>query len=300
MTFWGVLKSGGQMLLGEPEETVLSYDKDAPADLLKAVFPAERLWEELCQVLIYRDGKAAFRGVVDEQNTRLGSDGLSVELVCRSLEGILLDNEAAPQVIRGPSLEILGKKILEPLGFLAIAGDKSRKRGELTVEKGMSCWTVLENFCRDYLGTVPYVDANWTVHCESLAAEDRELREVISAEVSFLPCKQISEVWKQGYRGGYDTVYRNTRAAGMRRRYLSAQSEKDPRELLEQGRQESFLLTVTCGGFQWPGRSGTASVTLPRAGRYETCPVQSAVYYRDKRGERTRITLEKGENVLCG
>ena len=46
MTFWGVLQRGGQMLLGDPAEAVLSFDRDAPADQLKAVFPADRIWED--------------------------------------------------------------------------------------------------------------------------------------------------------------------------------------------------------------------------------------------------------------
>ena len=50
MTYWATLRHGGQMLLGEPKEAVLSYDRGAPADQLKAVFPADRIWEELAEV----------------------------------------------------------------------------------------------------------------------------------------------------------------------------------------------------------------------------------------------------------
>ena len=100
MTYWGVLKNGGELLLGEPEEAVLSYDREAPADQLKAVFPADRLWEELTEVLVYDGGEGVFRGIVDEQNTRLSEAGLSTELVCRSREALLLDNEAEPGTIR--------------------------------------------------------------------------------------------------------------------------------------------------------------------------------------------------------
>ena len=53
MTYWATLRNGGQMLLGEPKEAVLSYDRGAPADQLKAVFPADRIWEELAEVLLY-------------------------------------------------------------------------------------------------------------------------------------------------------------------------------------------------------------------------------------------------------
>ena len=42
MIYWGALQNGEHLLLGRPEEAVLSYDREAPADQLKAVFPADR------------------------------------------------------------------------------------------------------------------------------------------------------------------------------------------------------------------------------------------------------------------
>ena len=65
MTFWGTLAGGGQMLLGAPKEAVLSYDREAPACQLKAIFPAERIWEDLEEVRVYEGGRGLFRGMVD-------------------------------------------------------------------------------------------------------------------------------------------------------------------------------------------------------------------------------------------
>ncbi len=142
MIYWGALQNGEQLLLGCPEEAVLSYDREAPADQLKAVFPADRVWPELAEVLAYREGQGVFRGIVDEQNTRLTGSGLSVELVCRSREALLLDNEAEPGTIRNPSAEALSRRLLEPLGLRPGAGLQPAA-GSLFIEKGTSCWTVL-------------------------------------------------------------------------------------------------------------------------------------------------------------
>ena len=139
MTFWGVLQRGGQMLLGDPAEAVLSFDRDAPADQLKAVFPADRIWEDLGEVMVYEGGKGVFRGIVDEQNTRLSSEGLLVELVCRSREALLLDSEAEPAAIKRPSLESIHRRLREPLGFERVIGGGGAMPGELRVEKGTSC-----------------------------------------------------------------------------------------------------------------------------------------------------------------
>ena len=130
MTFWGTLKDGSQMLLGEPRSASLTYDWDAPADLLEAVFPADRVWEELVWVTACRQGETVFRGLVDEQNTRLTDSGITVELVCRSGEALLLDNEAPPGTIQRPTLEKLGKTLLEPLGITRVVGEAAAP-GEL-------------------------------------------------------------------------------------------------------------------------------------------------------------------------
>lgn len=292
MTFWGTLHSGAQMLLGSPEEAVLSYDRDAPADQLKALFPADKIWDSLVEVSAYEGGRGVFRGIVDEQNTRLTSEGLYVELLCRSREALLLDNEAEPGTIKSPSLETLRQRMLEPLGLTA-SGNSQPAAGELFIEKGTSCWEVLAGFCQDFFGTVPYVDFDGVVRCEGREPENTVLKDVMSAEISELPCKRLSAVWKQSCRGGYDTLYSNPEAAVSRRRYLSAQNARHPREVLAEAERESFQLTVTCAGSWWPAR-GTVDVAVPLAGRYEGCPVLRAVYYRDKNGERTRFILEKG------
>lgn len=295
MIFWGTTLSGDRLLLGEPAEAALSYDRDAPADLLRVKFPVSRMWEELREISLYEGGKPVFRGVVDEQNTTLSSSGLTLELVCRSMEALLLDNEAQPETILAPSLPLLEKKLLLPLGLALGEGDRDRKRGELAVDKGESVWTVLEQFCRDFLGIVPYVDLNGLVQCGGVPGKALELKDVISAQVNLLPCKRVTEVWQQSGRGGYDTPYRSEWRGAVRRRYFSAQSGKSPRQALEEGERNSFLLTVTCAGARWPGRNASASVSLPGMGRFENCPVRSALYRRDQSGERTRLVLEKGE-----
>ncbi len=306
MIFWGTTPAGESVLLGEPAEAALSYDKDAPADLLRAKFSVDRLWAELAQVSLYENGELAFRGVVDEQNAFLSASGLTVELVCRSLEALLLDSEAQPGTVLSPSLELLETRLLLPLGLTLGKGERGRQIGELTVEKGQSCWTVLEGFCRDRLGTVPFVDLEGRVQCGGVSPRRLKLRDVISAQVSLLPCKRLSRVWRQSCGGTYDTLYENPRPGGRGVRYVSMESGKNPRELIAAGEQDSFLLTVTCGGAWQPGRNGTADVELPGLGRFENCPVRSALWRRDKSGERTRFVLERGEPeekreaVICG
>ncbi len=299
MTFWGVLAGGEQMLLGDPLEAVLSFDRDAPADQLKAVFPAKELWEPLREVLAYDNGRGVFRGIVDEQNTRLTAEGLFVETVCRSREALLLDNEAEPVPIRNPSLAVLHKKLLEPLGFSEITGSAQCARGELHVEKGTSCWQVLAEFCREILGTEPYAGLDGTLHCEGVPSREIELNHVFAAEMAWRPYKRLSAVWKQGCRGGYDTLYADPKAPVVRRRYISAQNGGNPRKMLESARQGSSRLTVTCEGRWWPLRGALASGTAPGIGRFTRCPVVKGVYYWDGAGERTKLVLEQEDDHVA-
>ena len=293
MTFWGELTDGTEMLLGEPTEAQLCYDSDAPADQLTAVFPAEKLWEDLAVVRVFHEGEVVFGGIVDEQNTRLSGDGFSVELVCRSWEALLLDNEAKPAVLRTPSLASLWEKYFKPLGFLDIQGDMEPKAAELTVEKGVSCWELLESFCRVYLGTVPYVDGACVLHCEGVPESRMSAGRVLSAEYSRQPCKQLSAVWQQSFRGTYDTPFRNTAAWGVKRqRYVSMEESRDPRELLKEGEKESRLLTVECLGNCWPDRGALVTVEAQKLGSFTGCPVKSARYTRGSYGERTKLVLE--------
>ncbi len=299
MTCWGILQDGGQMLLGDPKELVLSFDRDAPADQLKAVFPAEQMWEALAQVAVYEGGYAVFRGIVDEQNTRLEADGIWVELVCRSLEALLLDNEACPEPVRSPSLGRLFGKLAEPLGFRRFEGASGKIPGVLEIEKGVSCWQVLSGFCAAYLGTVPYADVNGVLHCEGYGEEEVCISDVLRAEVSHMPCKEISEVWQQSFRGTYDTPYREPGAIARRRRYSACGSGANPKQLLADAREDSCRVTLECAGAVWPVRGKAVSAELPRLGKLTRCPVLSARCYKDSQGLHTRLVLGRGKDNVA-
>lgn len=295
MTFLGYDLAGKVVELGDPAELSLSYDRDAPADLLRVKFPADSRWKELAEVRIVERGSTFFRGIVDEQNATLSASGLQVELICRGMEALLLDNEAAPETVLSPALPTLEKKLLTPVGLTLGRGDRGRKPGKLTIGKGDSCWTALAGFCRDFLGTTPYVDEAGVVHCESAEPKKLRLSHVLSAELHQKPCKYITQVWKQNSLGGYDTLYQGSRPGVCRRRYVSMESGRDPRSILAKGERESFLLTVTCQGAVWGLRDALVTVTVPGAGTFTDCPVQSARYRRDRAGERTTLVLERGK-----
>ena len=298
MKVWATDRKGNTLCLGEPGEAELTYDREAPADLLEAVFPGEQ-WPELVWVTVELSGRRVFWGLVDEQNLRVGPQGRETELVCRSGEALLLDSEAPPETLSRPSLEKLERLVLQGLGLSRVVGDRSQKQGQLTVEKGMSCWEAVEEFCRGWLGTVPYVDETGALRCDGLPSFSVDLGTASWGELSFKPCKELSEVWQQSFRGTYDTPYRRREAAVQRRRYCSSQSGEDPKETLAQGLRESWQLTVECPGSFWPLRGANAWVEVPGLGKFENCPVREARWLWDRQGARTQAVLERGEGP-CG
>ena len=119
--------------------------------------------------------------------------------------------------------------------------------------------------------------------------------DAICRPLALAPCKRISEVRQQSFRGGYDTPYRNQEAVVERRRYGSMQSGEDPREVIARGERESFSLTVECPGLLWPLRGGKADVEVPGLGKFSGCPVRSGRALWDGNGQRTQIVLERGQ-----
>ena len=299
MRFTGVRPDGTEIQLGNPREAMLSFDREAPAMELKAVFAVEKPWDELSEVLVMQERDGIFRGIVDEQITGLSNEGLTVELICRSREALLLDNEAEPGTIRGPSLEALRRRFLMALGFENIIGQEGAFRGVLNIEKGSSCWRVLSDFCKKNLMTQPWVSFDRALHCEKETPERGQISGVIWAELHHLPVKRLSQVYKQGYGGGYNAMYRDPKALAVRRRYISAQSGIDPKELLRIAGEKSFRITVVCKGNLFNLRRAELEVDLPKAGRFTGCRAERVIYYRDQEGERTKFVLKRGENNVA-
>lgn len=299
MIYWGVTAGGERFLLGSASEAVITCDSDAPADLLKAKFPADSLWQELVRVEVYQNGKPVFVGIVDEQLTSLTQTGLSVELVCRSMESILLDNEAEPATVAAPSLSKLETKLLAPLGLKIGSGDRATQQGRLEISKGESVWAVLARFCSEYLGTEPWVDLNGVVQCSAKDEQQLELHRVISSQIKLLPCKRITEVWQQSTRGSYDTLYKAEVQGVTRRRYLSAQSTTSPHRLLSDALRMTREISVTCAGEWLTAKNAAVSVNIPMLGRLVGCNVQSVRYKYSQSGEQTTLTLAGGEIQPC-
>lgn len=221
--FWGENKSGSEILLGAPLRMEIKKDRGA-ADMLTILFPAADIWENIRSIYGYRAEShgLVFSGLVDEQTALFGGDGIRIEMVARSLAALLIDNEVMPQTIRNPSLAFISRHFLEPLGLRAAAGDMAARSGELVIKKGTSVMSLMNEFCRVFLGTEPYVTREGLVYCGGSPSPGRVKPDrLLSWEISEKNCEILSEVWaKNSKTGGYSARFVNPLADGIvRRRY---------------------------------------------------------------------------------
>lgn len=122
----------------EPSEWLLRSDADTVADSLTVRFSAgKRLFtEEPVGAVLKKDGAVLFDGIVDEHRVKCQNGARTEVFFLRSRAALLLDNEAAPMELRLPSLRLLERMYLMPLGLHAVGGDQATGRGRFDRRKG--------------------------------------------------------------------------------------------------------------------------------------------------------------------
>lgn len=175
----------------EPNEWLLRSDADTVADSLTVRFSVgKRLFtEEPVGAVLKKDGAVLFDGIVDEHRVKCRNGARTEVFFLRSRAALLLDNEAAPMELRLPSLRLLERMYLMPLGLHAVGGDRRPVEGVLTVEKGVSCFEALQTFSERYLNCMPYTDKSGGVHFESYVPKTVKPDWVTAREVIFARTK---------------------------------------------------------------------------------------------------------------
>ena len=222
------------------------------ADSLTVRFSAgKRLFtEEPVGAVLKKDGAVIFDGIVDEHRVKCQNGARTEVFSLRSRAALLLDNEAAPMELRLPSLRLLERMYLMPLGLHAVGGDRRPVEGVLTVEKGVSCFEALQTFSERYLNCTPYTDKSGGVHFESYVPKTVKPDWVTAREVIFCPYKMLSGVTVQNAQtGAYSAEYHDPLAPQVRVRYLSAYAKTAPTALLNESRRASKRLKLTCASY---------------------------------------------------
>lgn len=151
--------NGNTVILPRPVSLNISKNTQVPADSLTVVFTCESVVPELAEITVDDDtGKREFTGVVDEQLVFCKNNVNLLRLSCRSMAAVLLDNEAYPGSYILPSIDVIFEKCLKPYGIKGYIGTATPVSTAFTVDKGMTCWQALEDYCSRFLNIYPRIN----------------------------------------------------------------------------------------------------------------------------------------------
>ena len=279
--------------------------EDAPADSLYARLDWCGKTGDFFSCRAELDGKELFCGRIDELTEYQSESGCYTEIRARSLQALLLDNEAKPQSYCIPSFDLIFEKHFRPLGFSSFIGPAGAFNGELNITKGMSEWKVLEEFCRIFTKTTPriindgVIDISGEHHPEIIHIGKNRL---ISFQKKMKKSMLISDLYVRTYNaGGYDLHISsdNAEMLGVKRiRYYNAAGNRtmsydDITGMLQKAENKAESITLECIGAV---TAQTGDIIKPEGDR-------KSYYIRDicitagEKGIRTKITAGVKGNV---
>lgn len=293
--------------LPSPVSMVYNSEYSVPADDISLSFPYIGKYADKADfIFAYEGDELVFKGVVDEVITLCNSGGLKTKLNARSMAGILLDNEAKPNIYTNASPEFVFKSNLNPFGFTEFEADSTPYCGSINITKGMSEWQVLENFCRNKYSSPPRVEGNGKVifdgrlSNEKIVFSDTGEYGYSSFKKNIKKYRMVSEVKLRLEKGkGYRSIMKNEAydSGITRRRFVDALADRRTAstadKILDQSINSSFEITLECPYRIINVAGKRADVESSAFGNTTDLYIHSLRYTLDKNGEKTMVVLRK-------
>ena len=312
---------GGKLFrLPEAKEIEINQEINVPADDFKAVFPNAESFPTLDMIYLVNEecfdiaksieeDNLLFKGTVDEQVYSADVNGEQMFVYARGMAGVLIDNECPPMMYTNPSSDIIYKKHIEPFGIRISGGIIQCRGGELSVPKGSSHYKAVDKFCKDFLGTVPVINAKGIFRFDCYEGTGKIVFDNCGgapferAEILEKRCKRISKVYVSG-ESGYRVEVNDDEAQSMgivRERYIDLVSSEthtvsDADSIIEKGRSQALELRLVCGGCFLDTIGFSAFAELERC-RGREFVVSQIRYIVKENSQKTRIKcfLKKGQ-----
>lgn len=281
----------------------LRKNADTPAHSLVLKLPSV-IEKEICEVRLSDENGTLFEGIADEQNISF-DENPETELVARSMEALLLDNEACPEIYKNPSSALIFSRYAKVCSLESFSGGNKVLEGVLKVYKGTSCYQVLRQFCEKVYGKTPFVSGRTLcTHRneeggEVLFSDSGEGIYASKIEKSYKRCELVSKVLvKTSADGTYNREIGDEEAllSGVcRQRFAdvsaaSAVSFDKAYEILSKGRAKAFEFNITVKGRVILETGVSASVKA--GGReYGNLVIKDILYTLRNRKEETKFTL---------
>ena len=312
MTYIVTTVSGQKVNLGAAYSIQINKSRETPADSLTAVFFSEKIHPEYKLIEAYTsENQLFFSGIVDEQKFEVAENGCFLTIKSRSKTAYLIDNEASPQIYKRPSLDIIFKRHIKPYGFTSIIGNKSTFNANIEVEKGMSEWDVLEEFCSSCLGTFPLVNADGSIDASGRVATKKILFSNTGSGISYSYISQkynryklISEIT---VCAPYAAIYVDkvkdielTNNGICRRKFISMTEDtssaknisvETAKQMILDSKKKFNEITIKCPGAIYAQIGNSAQINGSVLGPLQNLIVYEVEYTLNKSGEFTVFTL---------
>lgn len=294
-----------------PTMVKMNQSMDAPADDLTIVLPIDGKYPELKDIRAYLSDELVFYGVVDIQSLQYTASGVFLTIVARSIASYLLDNEAKPQIYYSPSLKIIYERHVEPYGFKGFTGSDKSFSTKFVTSKGMSEWSVLESFCKDFLRVVPIVDRGYIINATGSITNRKLLFSNSGNNIKYNSFtennkryKILSDIYVRAQKDGLYSVRINNPIATakgiVRKRYLNAlDNTKQPAVcadiMIKSSDREAYEVILDCPGAVDVQIGDMAQIYDRIFGEIIGLRVKEIKYRLDSHAEITQIKLYRGE-----
>lgn len=300
-------------ILTRPLKLSIRMDEDVPADDCSAVFAYEDVGETV-DFRVMDDDRVIFIGVADEQEHIVSEKGRFLKLSARSLAARLLDNEAAPECYDHPSAALIFARHVRRYGIVRGEDDDAVYYGEQQVNKGMSQWAVLKNFCTACYSATPRVTADGVLWMKGIRSSGEAVFSdtgdgIVYTQLSetIKRCEELSRVNvkisdEEGYVyqvDNHDAIRRGIR----RERYVNAVLSSTPMTcvdtMIKNGADAAYGVTLKCPGFPSEIMGSDAVVKNRLLGKLGGLYVSGISYRMDSGGGTSTLKLKRRKNG-CG
>lgn len=298
---------GNELKCGDLLSVMLNSENDVPADSIAVTLPYDAdFFMSVNKIAVKSGDTIVFRGLADEIVCLSDEKKAIIKLTARSPAGLLLDNEAEPVTYYCPSAEFVCEKHLKPFGIEAQDSDNTVLSNYFRINKGMTNWQVLENFCKMRYGTSPRIDGDGKAFLKGKKSSEslvfgKEGIDYVSIRESRKMCELVSRVRvKVEEFGGYvaNVFNDNNKCKGIERlRFVDATTEtgglKTADRIIESSNKKSYCVMLLCKGCVVDAMGCKAEIHDERLGVIENLIVQKVQYTLGADGEFTALELGK-------
>lgn len=169
-----------QYTLPTPISWQLEYGLGSPCDSFQFCCPwtagQETILATAVRLMVKEAGEIVFCGVVDECECSWSERGVTLKVMGRGMQAILLDNEAAGTDYGVATLEDILRRYVTPYGISLAEKVQLPSVSGFSVKTGSSCWQVLYQFARYHAAVTPRFDRQGRLLLS--AWNDKELKQL--------------------------------------------------------------------------------------------------------------------------